>query len=138
MFDMGNERRVKARYPVELKVRYQVLGASSLSDGVGQTVNMSSSGMLLTGAMDLPEGARLKLFVEWPSLLNGTTPLQLITVGTVVRSAPSGTSVVFESYQFRTMSRARRSNVTEMPPPIARPYSNYGQERLVLAAKSSS
>lgn len=135
---MGNERRVKSRYPVELKVRYQVLGATSSADGVGQTVNMSSSGMLLTGASNLPEGARIKLFVEWPSLLNGTTPLQLITVGTVVRSTMDGISVVFESYQFRTMSRARRSNVTEMPQPIARPYRDYQSERLSFVAKSSS
>ncbi|HEX5227165.1 MAG TPA: PilZ domain-containing protein [Bryobacteraceae bacterium] len=135
---MGNERRVKARYPVELKVRYQVLGATGSMDGVGQTVNMSSSGMLLASTSDLPEGARVKLFVEWPSLLNGTTPLQLITVGTVVRSTRQGISVVFESYQFRTMSRARRSNVTEMPQPVSRPYLDYGPERLSFVAKSSS
>jgi PilZ domain len=130
------ERRVKSRYPVELNVRYQILGADSTVAGVGQTVNMSSRGMLLAGAWNVPEGTRMKLFVEWPSLLNGTTPLQLITVGTVVRATPAGISVVFESYQFRTMSRTRRSNVTEMP--VARPYRDSPAEAYAFIAKSSS
>jgi hypothetical protein len=135
---MSYERRVKSRYAVELNVRYQMLGAADTVAGVGQTVNMSSSGMLLAGAVNVPEGARIKLFVEWPSLLNGTTPLQLITVGTVVRATPVGVSVVFESYQFRTMSRARRSNVTEMPSRLAPPYGDSRVAALSLIAKSSS
>jgi hypothetical protein len=138
MFDMGNERRVKSRYPVELNVRYQILGTAGSVAGVGQTVNMSSSGMLLACASNVPEGARIKLFVEWPSLLNGTTPLQLITVGTVVRVTAIAISIVFESYQFRTMSRARRANVTEMPQTISTSYRDPLPEHLALVAKSSS
>src|ERR1700691_6742425 len=106
---MENERRVKSRYPLELSVGYQTIGAAGPGAGAGQTLNISSSGMLLACASNIPEGTRLKLFVEWPSLLNGTTPLQLITVGTVVRCTPIGFSIMFESYQFRTMSRARPS-----------------------------
>jgi hypothetical protein len=137
MSNMENERRVKSRYPLELNVRYQALGVITPVAGVGQTLNMSSSGMLLACASSIPEGTRMKIFVEWPSLLNGTTPLQLITVGTVVRSTPIGVSVVFDSYQFKTMSRKRYSNVTEMPDRI----SSFGEtepEPLALLAKSSS
>src|ERR1700678_3669495 len=119
MSNMYNERRVKSRYPLELNARYQTMGAAGPVAGVGQTLNMSSSGMLLACASDIPEGTRLKIFVEWPSLLNGTTPLQLITVGTVVRRNQLGVSVVFDSYQFKTMSRKRYSNVTEMPERIS-------------------
>jgi hypothetical protein len=133
---MANERRLKSRYPLELNVRYQTVAATGALSGVGQTVNMSSSGMLLACASRIPEGTRVKTFVEWPSLLNGTTPLQLITVGTVVRATAFGVSIVFESYQFRTMSRARR-NVVEMPEPISPSYGN-SQELLSFIAKSSS
>jgi hypothetical protein len=85
----------------------------------------------------MTEGERLKLFIEWPSLLNGTTPLQLITVGTVVRCTEIGISIVFESYQFRTMSRTRQSNVSQMPERVPLAYG--GQpETLSLIAKSSS
>jgi len=138
MSNMENERRVKSRYPLELNVRYQALGMITSVAGVGQTLNMSSSGMLLACASSIPEGTRMKIFVEWPSLLNGTTPLQLITVGTVVRSTPIGVSVVFDSYQFKTMSRKRYSNVTEMPERISPSFGDTEPEPLSLMAKASS
>jgi PilZ domain len=135
---MDNERRVKSRYPLELNVRYQTLGAVGPVAGVGQTVNMSSSGMMLACGNNVPEGARLKIFIEWPSLLNGTTPLQLITLGRVVRCTKTGISVVFESYQFRTMSRARPATVAQMPERLSPTYGNKQPEALSFIAKSSS
>jgi hypothetical protein len=102
---MTTERRSKLRYPLELNVRYQSLEMTAPTTGAGQTMNISSSGLLVACRADLAQGTRLKLTVEWPSLLNGDTPLQLVTVGTVVRRTESGFAVVFENYQFRTMSR---------------------------------
>jgi len=138
---MDNERRAKSRYPLALNVRYQAIGAMGTAAGVGQTVNMSSSGMFLACASQIPKGTRLKLFVEWPSLLNGTTPLQLITLGTVVRCAETGVSVVFESYQFRTMGRARyTTNITPMPTLVSPAYGSaqLTEEPRSFIAKSSS
>ena len=135
---MYTERRVKSRYPLELNVRYQSVGTAGPVAGVGQTLNMSSSGMLLACTKSIPEGTRLKIFVQWPSLLNGTTPLQLITVGTVVRCTRRGLSIAFESYQFRTMGRPRSSNVTQMPDRVAQSYESSDAEPLPLIAKSSS
>jgi len=134
----ARERRVKTRYPIELKVRYQATGTAGPANGVGQTVNMSSSGMFLACSSHIVEGSRIKLFVEWPSLLNGTTPLQLITVGTVVRCAREGISVAFEGYQFRTMSRARHPNVVEVPRPVMPSYGDTRSPALSLLAKSSA
>jgi hypothetical protein len=138
MLNIYNERRVKSRYPLELNARYQTMGAAGPVAGVGQTLNMSSSGMFLAGASDIAEGTRLKIFVEWPSLLNGTTPLQLITVGTVVRCTQIGVSIVFDSYQFRTMSRLRNANVTQMPERVASSYGSAQPQPLTMMAKSSS
>jgi hypothetical protein len=138
MSKADQERRVKSRYPLELNVRYQTMGATSSVAGVGQTINMSSSGMMLACASDIPEGTRMKIFVEWPSLLNGTTPLQLITVGTVVRRNGIGVSVVFETYQFKTMSRARQAIVTQMPERTLASYGASEAEPLAFIAKSSS
>lgn len=135
---MQNERRVKSRYRLELKARYQTMGAAGPVDGVGQTVNVSSSGMLLACTSNIQEGTRVKVFVEWPSLLNGTTPLQLITVGRVSRCTEIGISIMFESYQFRTMSRNRHSNVTVMPEPAVSSYGSTQVEPRSLIAKSSS
>jgi PilZ domain len=103
---MTNERRSKVRYPLELTVRYQSLDRQRLS-GEGRTVNVSSSGLLMVAPNHVDEGARMKVTIEWPSLLNGTTPLQLVTVGKVVRRRDSFLAVALEHYQFRTMSRKR-------------------------------
>ena len=136
---MAIERRAKLRYPLELNVRYHTMGALRPTAGVGQTINMSSGGMFLVCGTKFAEGTRLKLFVEWPSLLNGTTPLQLITVGTVLRSTEIGVSILFESYQFRTMSRARIApSISQIPQPVAPTYGNSEHERMALTAKSSS
>lgn len=109
---MNIERRFKARYPVELNVRYQTYGQSKPVSGVGRTVNFSSSGVLVAASETVTDGARLKLVIEWPSLLNGTTPLQLITLGRVVRSNKSGFAVALEHYQFRTMKRSTKGLAT--------------------------
>jgi hypothetical protein len=136
---MANERRVKFRYPLELNARYQTVGASGGAiSGIGQTVNMSSGGMFLACGGNIPEGTRLKTFVEWPSLLNGTTPLQLIMVGTVVRSTALGVSIALESYQFKTMSRARQSNLAQMPDPVSAARRNLEPGQIAMMAKSSS
>jgi hypothetical protein len=96
----------------------------------------------------MSDGVRLRLTIEWPSLLNGTTPLQLVTFGRVVRSDPSGFAVALEHYQFRTMKRrvelavvAAASGVA-MPADSPRNASAALGERLLesvsLVAKSSS
>jgi len=133
---MYKERRAKSRYPVALNVRYQTINLQDPVIGFGRTVNMSSNGTLITCRKKLAEGTRLKMFVEWPSLLNGTTPLQLITIGTVIRCTKFGMSVMFESYQFRTMARPR-ANVTKMPGRKSQP-AEPTPEPMTLVAKTSS
>ena len=132
---MDKERRAKCRYEMNLNVRYQTMGMAGPVAGVGQTLNVSSGGVFITGAGNIAEGTRMRLVIEWPSLLNGTTPLQLITIGIVVRKQNSGLAVAFEGYQFRTAGR--RANVTPMPEPRIAP--NYASDitNLQFAAKSS-
>ena len=99
------ERRTKARYPVKLTVRYRTIGRSNIVNGVGQTLNMSSGGLLVSAEHEMPAGLRLEVNVEWPLLLNGTVPLQLVAHGKVVRGEGSEFAVAFAQYQFRTMGR---------------------------------
>jgi len=103
---MTIERRSKSRYPIQLRVRYQTLSRFPIS-GAGETLNISSSGLLVSSPDEIGAGSQLKITIEWPSLLNGTTPLQLMMTGRVVRRVGSGFAVACESYQFRTMSRNR-------------------------------
>jgi hypothetical protein len=134
--EMDKERRAKSRYPLEWSVRYQTMGTASPVAGVGRTVNVSSSGALIDCSSNIREGIRIRAVMEWPSLLNGTTPLQLITIGTVVRHETSRLAIAFEGYQFRTAGR--RANVATMPDSRPAPgYRGTDTGNLQLAAKSS-
>jgi PilZ domain len=97
------------RYPVSLKVKYRTVGRSNRISGVGRTLNMSSGGLLIAADQRTEVGAKIELNVEWPSLLDGSIPLQLVAVGRVVRCLESGFALSFTQYQFRTMSRKLQS-----------------------------
>src|ERR1017187_7461141 len=84
------ERRSKIRYPVSLKVKYRTVGRSNRISGVGRTLNMSSGGLLIAADQRPELGAKIELNIEWPSLLNGMVPLQLVAIGKVVRCMESG------------------------------------------------
>ena len=100
---MPTERRIRARYPVRLPARYRTLDRKVEISGAGFTVNVSSSGLLLTCQHEIKPGARMEVQVDWPSLLESTIPLQLVTSGRVIRSEPTAFAVEFARYQFRTM-----------------------------------
>jgi hypothetical protein len=103
------ERRSKIRYPVSLNVKYRTVGRSNRISGVGRTLNMSSGGLLIAADQRTEIGAKVELNVEWPSLLDGAIPLQLVAVGRVVRCLEAGFALSFTQYQFRTMSRKLQS-----------------------------
>jgi hypothetical protein len=102
------ERRSKARYPVKLTVRYRTVGRHSLN-GVGHTLNMSSGGLLVSAEHEVSAGLRLEVNVEWPLLLDGAIPLQLVALGKVVRCGGSMFAISFAQYQFRTKGRILKS-----------------------------
>jgi hypothetical protein len=70
---------------------------------------MSSGGLLIAADQRTEVGAKIELNVEWPSLLDGSIPLQLVAVGRVVRCLEAGFALSFTQYQFRTMSRKLQS-----------------------------
>lgn len=108
------ERRSKTRYPLSLKVRYRTRG-QSLPFREGRVVNISSGGILVISQHELSVGAELEMRVEWPSLLDGLIPLQLVALGKVMRCGVSSFAVLFSMYQYRTM----RSKVQSIAAPAA-------------------
>ncbi len=96
------ERRSKVRFPLELRVRYRSLSRRCPAAGTGVVMNISRSGVLISSEHEVSTGARIELSIEWPSLLDGRVPLQVVTVGRVVRCEPSCFAVVLARYQFRT------------------------------------
>ena len=100
------ERRVKSRYPLDLSVRFRFSSAGSHFSGAGLAVNMSSGGILVESKHQVIVGARVEMNIEWPSLLDGRIPLQLIAVGRVLRWGALGFAASFERHEFRTMKRS--------------------------------
>jgi len=106
------ERRSNTRYPVELNVRYHALADGRPLLGMGHTLNASSRGLLIASSQQIVHhGSLLQVSLEWPLLLDGATPLQLIAVCRVIRCHPAGFAVRMQRYQFRT----RKPGIPRIP-----------------------
>jgi hypothetical protein len=97
------ERRLRARYPVQLPARYRTLDQRVQLSGIGLTVNLSSGSLLVTCQHEIKPGFRMEVQVDWPSLLESTIPLQLVIDGRVTRCEPSAFAIEFARYEFRTI-----------------------------------
>jgi hypothetical protein len=80
-----------------------------LITGFAQTVNISSSGVLLRVQHRISVGNPLELWLEWPALLDGCVRLQLLAQGRVVRAEPGTIALMFDSHEFRTCKTADTS-----------------------------
>jgi hypothetical protein len=100
------ERRSKYRYPLDLSIRFRSVSGLCAISGEGRTLNLSSGGVLVlaqhVALHEISEGARVELSIEWPSLLNGKIPLQLLAHGRILRLGVSVFAATFERHQFRT------------------------------------
>ena len=119
--DLGGqvERRSKMRFPIALGVRF--VAPMSLLVATGRTVNLSSSGALVASQRQMSVGERIELFVDWLVMRNGTTPLQLVALGNVVRADAGVFALSLKRYEFRT---------TKKQPQSASGYEGHGVRRL--------
>ena len=104
----GQERRSRIRFPISLSARYVVVGQQKI-EGTGRTVNISSNGVLMTSAQEVPPGTSISVVMEWPILLDDFCPLALHIHGKVVRSEPvlgqSLIAVRFSTCELRTQPK---------------------------------
>jgi hypothetical protein len=109
--EQGNpERRVKTRYKLALELSYCVVGgARSREVGKGRTIDLSSAALRFAAERPLATGLCMEIVVDWPTLLDGRIPLQLIASGLVVRTHGTDTVVKIERYVFKT--RKTRDNL---------------------------
>lgn len=100
------ERRGKARFPFKRELRFKLLeDNTTVASGVGETLDMSSSGVSFDCKQVLKEGSFIELSVSWPVLLGDSCPMRLIIFGRVLRSSMDRTVCTIEKYEFRTQSR---------------------------------
>jgi len=96
------ERRARVRFPLEPRVDFRTIGERYPAAGKGWAVNMSSTGMLVRCQHEISVGTLMELSIDWPVLLHGRVPLQMVAVGTVVRREMFSFAVGLERYRFRT------------------------------------
>ena len=102
-----SDRRQSDRFELEREVRYRVLNKRGGEEaGEGNTVNISSSGVLFTSKHLLVPGRRMELAISWPAQLNNQVPLKLVARGRVVRFQAGYAAVEIQQYEFRTQSSA--------------------------------
>ena len=102
-----DERRLKTRYPMELRIWFRSLCGSARVSGAGRTINMSSGGVLVfsehVALHQFGVGARLQMSIEWPFLLDDKIPLQFFALGRILRRGVSTFVATLDRHQFRTM-----------------------------------
>jgi c-di-GMP-binding flagellar brake protein YcgR len=102
----NQDRRHADRFPIEREVRYKVLTKKNAEEsGTGQTVNLSSNGVLFTTEHVLLPGRRLELAISWPAQLNNQTPLKLVARGRVIRFVDGQAAIEIQQYEFRTTGK---------------------------------
>jgi hypothetical protein len=98
-----SDRRHSHRFPIEREIRYRILSKRSLPEsGAGNSVNMSSSGVLFTAERVLLPGWRVELSISWPANLNDKCALRLVTRGRIVRSNGGTAAIDILEHEFRT------------------------------------
>ena len=98
-----SERRSADRFPISREVHYKVLSKRGGPEaGGGQTVNISSNGVLFTTEHYLIPGRRLELSISWPAQLNDKCQLKLVARGRIVRCEEGRAAMEILQYEFRT------------------------------------
>jgi hypothetical protein len=101
--NIGGDRRQDRRYRIHLDLRWKLIRRRRVLDtGVGQTVDLSSGGILFDPGRQLPVGLNVELAISWPVLLRNEAPMQLIVSGRIVRAGQNRTAVSMLQHEFRT------------------------------------
>jgi len=109
---IGDDRRNDRRYGMQLQLRWKLLRRRREIDaGAGQTIDMSSGGVLFETGSDLPAGMNVELFIAWPMLLHNVAPMQLVVAGRVVRSSNGWAAIRTVTHEFRTAGIAAQNRV---------------------------
>jgi hypothetical protein len=97
------EKRKSKRFPVHAALHYQLRNRNRENlAGVGETLDMSSSGILFSAQESIHVGRILEVCVNWPARLNGTCALTLVAVGPVVRSEGNLVAMMITRHEFHT------------------------------------
>ena len=93
------DRRGSARFPLQLKLNFSAL-TPPICSGDGETLNISSKGLLFTTKEAFAVGQRLQVSLDWPARLNDIL-LRLVVSGEILRSGDGQSAMTIKKYEFR-------------------------------------
>ena len=121
---ISGDRREDRRYAIPLAVKWKLIRRRRVLDsGVGQTVDISSGGILFDAGREMPEGLNVELSITWPVMLHKIAPLQLVAAGRIVRCNSPRVAIQMTTHEFRTVATAADQRPDEVRPkmPEVRP-----------------
>jgi len=101
MFDEAG-RNASRRYPMSYGLRYVMAPPAPAWPGAGETLWMSRHQVAFLAKGPACVGDKLQLFIEWPVLLLGEVPLQLVATAEIVQRAGPLNVAKLTKYEFRT------------------------------------
>jgi hypothetical protein len=94
-----NEQRKNQRF--ELKLPFEIIRAGTTAKVMGETKNMSSSGVLFTSDTSVAIGEPIEYLITFPKPANSRSDVRLRCVGTVLREdSESKFAATLERYEF--------------------------------------
>jgi PilZ domain len=100
---IAGDRRRDRRYELQLDVKWKLIRRRRVLDtGTGQTIDVSSGGILFDAGRHLPEGLNVELSITWPVLLHNVAPMQLLASGRIVRASGRRIAMQTLQHEFRT------------------------------------
>jgi hypothetical protein len=122
---INGDRRHDRRYQIPLELRWKLIRRRKLlSSGEGQTLDISSGGILFDARRTMPEGLDIELSIAWPVLLNNVAAMQLVVSGRIVRANGNSIAIRTVQHEFRTVGAAaesRRGTGPVLTPPMVIP-----------------
>ena len=117
--EISGDRREDRRYALRLAVKWKLIRRRRVLDsGVGQTIDLSSGGILFSAGREMPEGLNIELSITWPVMLHKIAPLQLVAAGRIVRSKSSQVAILMTTHEFRTVRILADQHGDEAPQKI--------------------
>lgn len=102
---IAGDRRSDRRYRIQLDLRWKLIHRRKVQEtGSGQTIDLSSGGVLFESPKALPVGLNVELSIAWPVLLHNTAAMQLVILGRIVRSEGTRVGLRITQHEFRTLA----------------------------------
>ena len=112
---LAGDRRSSLRFPLSRVLKHHGIGAGNGQAGCGETINISSRGVLFKTAERVRRGEWLELAISWPAQLNPRVKLQLVARGPVVRIEEGQVALAIQQHEFRTQPAASASTGADSP-----------------------